>query len=125
MKEQAVKVKIVGTKCDSFLVLLYKVLVVISLIIPSIAFFILSIIPFDSKCKTYFILVFVMQGLYLIFFFLLAFTAPEGPDEGQKGEVCFFCVLALGICIFLGMEITCLVFFIKAFSKLKFLAKIG
>ena len=125
MEQPAVKFKRVGTKCDAFLVVVYKVFIFITVLIPSIGFFILSIIPFDSKCKTYFILVFVLQGLYLVFFILMGVTAAAANDEDENGGDCFVCVLILGICAFLGMEITCLVFFIRAFSKLKLLAKIG
>ena len=111
-------VKEVGTKCDACCVCLFKVFIIFDLLIPNIGFFIVTIIPYESESKTYFILAFITQGIYLLFMILL-------PLSFSKSEDCGVCVIFLAFCTVLGIEIACLVYFIKSFSDLKLLAKIG
>ena len=141
MEEELVnKAELKENKCKDFCFKLFMIICSIVLLIPSIAFLVLSILSFDSECKIYFILVYIFQGFFLISMIIIVIITNTGcGDEDDYDDykdnrhhplfstrfILLSFVSLIGICIYLGLEIATLIYFIKSYSKLKLLAKIG
>ena len=112
---------------------IFMAFILIIFILGNIAFLVISIMYFDYECKTYYILVFIYLGVILILFIfeIIWFRLEDTDDDYEENDhrmhffPSFLCPIMIISAIAFGMEIAVLVFFIKSFSKLKLLSKIG
>ena len=140
-KENITNSEIDKNNCADILESICLVLGLLATFIPIFAFLVFSILSFDSEYKIYFILVFIFQGLFIIIMIIFNILNCIGCfddndddyDYDYEGRHSLFPPrfiklmfgLMIGSCIYIGMEIAILVFFIKFFWKLKLLAKVG
>ena len=91
---------------------------------PNIADFVLSIISYYSKIKAYFILRFISQFFNMLVCISFALVLSYQTEDQYDGccYVVFFLVVSI---IFLGMELTSLVFFIVYYSDIEKIGDIG
>ena len=96
----------------------------IIMIIPIIIDIILTAISFDEKIQTYFILRFISY-LFNIFFCISAsyFSSYENSDGIDAIPHCI--LIMVSSCLFAGLEIPCLVFFIKYYDNIELLGKVA
>ena len=133
--EKIINSELNNKKCPDYIIKISETVSLIVILLSSLAFLVLSILSFDNKYKIYFILAFLLQGFYfivmIIIFILMTVDCGSNDkyDNGHhlfsSGLILLSCGAILGCCIYLGLEIATLVFFIKFFSKLRLLAKIG
>ena len=134
--EKIIDSELDNKKCPDYIKIISYTLGLISILLSSIAFFVLSILSFDREYKIYFILAFLLQGFYFIAMIIscILMTVDCGfngkNDDGHHHIfsslfILLSCGIILGCCLYFGLEIATLVFFIKFFSKLRLLAKIG
>ena len=92
--------------------------------IPNILDIILTAISFEEEIKTYFILRFIAQSLNFLFYISAACFSSYENLEGFDAIIPYFFLFFFAI-IFLGLEISSLVFFIKDLDTIEYLGKIG
>ena len=140
-QEKDDKAKLKENKCKDISFKILLSLLTIATLSPSIAFLVLSILSYDNECKIYFILAFIFQGLLLLSWIIISilmnscFNSEDDDDDYEDHHhhhplfsssfvLIMFAALFIG-CFYVGMGIATLVYFIKFYSKLKLLAKIG
>ena len=93
--------------------------------VPNLADLILLIMSYDNDYKAYFILRIITQIFYFLLCLAIALCASYVPgDYGMDALIYIYPCFCLGICVF-GLEIPCLLFFIKYYNELLLLSKIG
>ena len=92
--------------------------------IPNILDIILTAISFEEEIKTYFILRFIAQSLNFLFYISAAYFSSYENLAGFDAIIPYFFLFFFAI-IFLGLEISSLVFFIKDLDTIEYLGKIG
>ena len=92
--------------------------------IPNILDIILTAISFEEEIKTYFILRFIAQSLNFLFYISAAYFSSYENLAGFDAIIPYFFLFFCAI-IFLGLEISSLVFFIKDLDTIEYLGKIG
>ena len=140
-EKKETKIELLETKSDKC----STILIILSFIVtiaPSVACVVFSILSYDNEYKIYFNLMFIFQGIHILIVIITAIFLLTGCEccdcsssrNSRRGHehvyidplsLILSCVLFLGGLIFLGLGITVLVFFIKYFSNLEFLAKVG
>ena len=93
--------------------------------VPNLVDLILLIITYDNNYKIYFILRIITQSFYFLLCLAIAYCVSYIPGEyGMDAIIYILPCFCLGICVF-GLEIPCLIFFIKYYNELLLLSKVG
>ena len=93
--------------------------------VPNLADLILLIITYDNNYKVYFILRIITQSFYFLLCLAIALCVSYVSGDYGMDAIIYVCpCFCFGVCVF-GLEIPCLIFFIKYYNELLLLSKVG
>ena len=101
-----------------------SILYIIFLLLPNIIDFILTLLDYSDKIKSYFIIRFITQVLFIYYTIALVGLLSYNSHDGIDGLIPFipFCLMLV---IILALEITSLVLYIKGYDDIQKLARVG